>query len=89
MEYLAHLIQHEVDLNNWKGIKTSRDGPTFTHLFFANDLILFAKASKKNCTTIKNTLEKFCSIFGQKINYSKYQIPPPPPPHTSPIGSCR
>lgn len=53
MEYLAHLIQQEVNLKNWAGIKSSRDGPTFMHFFFANDLILFAKASKKNCTTIK------------------------------------
>lgn len=74
MEYLAHLIQHEVDLQHWKGVKTSRDGPTFTHLFFADDLILFDKASKRNCTAIKNTLDNFCSISGQKINFSKSKI---------------
>ncbi|KAL0008955.1 hypothetical protein SO802_010457 [Lithocarpus litseifolius] len=98
MEYLAHLIQHEVDLQHWKGIKTSRDGPTFIHLFIADDLILFAKVSKRNSTTIKNTLEKFCFVSGQKINFSKSRIFFSP--HTSPskisqvendlcISSCR
>ena len=45
MEYLAWLIQEEVSFGNWKCIKASRYGPTFTHLFSANDLILFVKVS--------------------------------------------
>ena len=30
-----------------KGVKTARNSLPFSHLFFANDLILFAKAAKK------------------------------------------
>jgi len=32
MEYLADLINSEIALGNWSGVKTSRDGPSFTHL---------------------------------------------------------
>ena len=61
IEYLAYLIHDEADKGNWMGVKTSRDGPSFTHLFFADDVILFAKATKKNFTTINQVLDAFCS----------------------------
>jgi hypothetical protein len=56
MEYLAWLIQVEVDGGQWTGIKASRNGPVFTHLFFADDLILFAKATKKSCQAITRVI---------------------------------
>ena len=34
MEYLACLIQNEVTEGNWNGVKTARNGPSFTYLFF-------------------------------------------------------
>jgi ribonuclease HI len=74
MEYLAWLIQGEVEDGNWKGVKTSRQGPTFSHIFFADDLVLFAKATKTNCNTIKKVLHTFCSASGQKININKSKI---------------
>lgn len=74
MDYLADLINSKVALGNWTGLKTSRDGPTFTHLFFANDLILFAKAIKKNSITIKRVLNTFCNCSGQKVNHGKSKL---------------
>lgn len=43
MEYLSALILDKVNQNKWKGIKASPNRPTITHLFFADDLILFTK----------------------------------------------
>ena len=62
MEYLARLILNEFDAHSLSGIRTSIDDPTFSHLFFADDLILFAKATKRKCQTIKSTLNNFCSL---------------------------
>ena len=78
MEYLSCLIQDEVSKGSWTGVKTSRNGPTFTHLFFANDLIFFAKSTRKNCTIISRVLENFCCALGQKINFSKSKVFIPP-----------
>lgn len=74
MEYLACLIQEEVIAGNWHRFKSSKNGPTFTHIFFANDVILFAKVSKESCLAIKRVLNAFCNVFGQKINYFNYKI---------------
>jgi ribonuclease HI len=74
MEYLSYLIDDEVSQGNWKGVKTSRNGPTFTHLFFADDLILFAKATRRNCDSINKVLKLFCENSGQSISLNKSKI---------------
>lgn len=74
MEYLAELIKTEVNQGNWIGMKMSREGPSFSHLFFADDLILFAKAIKKNCLTIKKVLADFCTSSSKKVNHNKSKI---------------
>ena len=74
MECLAWLIQVEVEGGNWIGVKSARTGPAFTHLFFADDLVLFAKATSKTCQAINRVLGKFCEISGQKVNLSKSSI---------------
>ena len=67
MEILGFLIKDECDSNLWDPIKASRGGPAFSHLFFADNLALFGKANEKNCQSIKDTLEVFCELFGQKV----------------------
>ena len=74
MEYLSGLILERVDEGQWEGIKASPNGPTITHLFFADDLILFANADIDNCATIMGVLEEFCSKSGQSINFEKSKI---------------
>ena len=74
IEYLVWLIHIEVDAGNWTGVKTSRFGPSFAHLYFADDLVLFAKATRKNCQAISRALGTFCNLLGQKVNLSKSSI---------------
>ena len=71
MEYLACLIHEETTKGHWTGVKTSRDGPSFTHLFLVDDLILFAKTTKKNCVTINRVLDTFYNASGLKVNLAK------------------
>jgi hypothetical protein len=74
MEYLSLNILEECDNKSWKGIKASRGGPVFSHLFFANDLLFCAKASISCCYTISRVLDYFCYHFGQKVNMSKSKV---------------
>jgi hypothetical protein len=74
MEYLSLKILEACDNNSWKAIKVSRRGPSISHLFFADDLLLCAEASSSCFLTITRILEDFCLQSGQKVNLSKSKV---------------
>jgi hypothetical protein len=74
LEYLSLKILEECDNNNWKAIKASRNGPVFSHLFFADALLFCAEVSVSSCLSIAKVLEDFCYHSGQKVNLSKSMV---------------
>ncbi|GLT67726.1 hypothetical protein SLA2020_400130 [Shorea laevis] len=68
------MIENEVRLKNWTPMRITRKGPSLTHVFFADDLILFGKATVENALTVINCLDRFCSFSGQKVNVHKSKI---------------
>lgn len=74
MEKLSHLIHTAVSVHRWKPVKASQSGPKVSHLFFADDLMLFAEASTTQADTLKECLDLFCSLSGQAVNYDKSLI---------------
>lgn len=69
MECLSHIIQDAIDDGSWSPIVLG--GVSLSHLFFADDLILFAEASVSQALVIKNCLDHFCNLSGEKVNFSK------------------
>ena len=47
MDYLAHLIEEKCATKAWNPMKTSRNGPSFSHLFFASDLVYLLRRTRK------------------------------------------
>ena len=74
LEYLGLLIHEKTSLKVWKPIKASRTGPAFSHLFFADDVILFGQASPHTAKAIEEVLSHFCHLFGQKVSNEKSRI---------------
>ena len=74
MEVLGFLIADQCSSHLWDLIKSSQSGSSFSHLFFADDLVLFAKADMKNCQSIRDTLDTFCELSGQKFNMTKSKV---------------
>uniref|UniRef100_A0A2N9IBY2 Reverse transcriptase domain-containing protein n=1 Tax=Fagus sylvatica TaxID=28930 RepID=A0A2N9IBY2_FAGSY len=74
MEYLSLRIFESTQDKSWHPIKASRRGPAFSHLFFADDLMLFSGISEKSCLAMKMVLDNFCDISGQKISLPKSKI---------------
>ncbi|KAG8383563.1 hypothetical protein BUALT_Bualt04G0026600 [Buddleja alternifolia] len=74
MERLSHLIEATVRERNWQPIQPCRGGPKFSHLFFADDLILFTKTSHDNAQKIKDILDSFCTHSGHLVNKHKSKI---------------
>ena len=55
-------------------MKASLGRPSFSHCFLANDLMLFVKADQKNYVAIKDVLESFYELSGQKISGEKTRV---------------
>ncbi|KAL4386290.1 hypothetical protein GQ457_09G014670 [Hibiscus cannabinus] len=55
MERLGHLINHTVRMETWEPFRFVRNGTSLSHLFFADDLILYAKADISQAETIKES----------------------------------
>lgn len=71
LEYLSVAINEKCRDGSWKPVFFSRRGVPLTHLFFADDLVLFGRVDVDTCTTITLVLEEFCGLSGQKINFNK------------------
>ncbi|CAL8164318.1 unnamed protein product [Prunus armeniaca] len=68
---LLHIIQQSVQDKAWKPVQICQSGPVISHLFFADDLILFGEASVNKATVMKKCLDDFCRLFGQKVSFEK------------------
>ena len=74
MEALGFLIDEKCKDKSWSPIKSSNNGVAFSRLFFADDLVLFAKVDLINCSTIQDVLDSFCARSGQSISESKSRV---------------
>ena len=54
-----------------QGILISRGGPKLTHLFFADDSVLFCRASLQECNAIHDILRIYERASGQQVNQDK------------------
>ncbi|XP_019197687.1 PREDICTED: uncharacterized protein LOC109191482 [Ipomoea nil] len=59
---------------HWKGVMTTRDGPLISHLFFADDMVLFDEATLAQASEMKACLEAFCTSSGLKMNIQKSSV---------------
>lgn len=56
------------------GIKASPNGLAVTHVMYADDIVLFSKASPREAHNIVNVLDKYCIWSGQCLNNKKSGI---------------
>ena len=74
MEYLGCLIEEKCSKDLWCPLKASHGNIKISHLFFAYDLILFAKVTNEIGEVKPEVLQTFCMESGQKISYTKSRI---------------
>nr|KYP67620.1 LINE-1 reverse transcriptase isogeny [Cajanus cajan] len=71
MEKLGLLINQAVFDHRWQPIKISKEGPSISHLFFADDCLLFIKARNSQVRLMQIIIDEFCTKSGLKINVEK------------------
>ena len=71
---LQSLIRKAEVSDDIKGVAICRNGPRVSHLFFANDNVLFCRATEAKCHRILETFVVYERGLGQKINWEKTNI---------------
>ena len=70
-EGLSTLLRKKERENVIRGIAICRGGPRISHLFFADDSVIFCRASIHDCGALHNVLATYEQASGQKINKAK------------------
>lgn len=74
MEVLSTKINKAIDQRHWMPIQITCGGPSVSHLFFADDLLLFREATNQQVSVIEDILRTLCNISGQSISVKKSQV---------------
>jgi hypothetical protein len=73
-EGLSGLLKNLSESSQLGGIQVAPSAPPVNHLLFADDSLLFFKATGGGATEVSNLLDKYCQASGQRINSSKSSI---------------
>lgn len=74
MERISQLIKREVLQGKWHPFPTSYNGPRISSLLFADDVVLFTKASAEQAQIIKSYLTRFCRALRQMVSGVKSSV---------------
>ncbi|XP_019181390.1 PREDICTED: uncharacterized protein LOC109176414 [Ipomoea nil] len=74
MEKLSMNIHVETRDKNWKPVTLNRGGTCVSHIFFADDLMLFGEATEAQTKVIIDCLGKFSRRSGLHVNLGKSLI---------------
>nr|XP_023917071.1 uncharacterized protein LOC112028608 [Quercus suber] len=74
VEGLSGLIKVSVHNGGMEGVAICRGGPKLSHLFFADDSLIFCKASLAKCDMLQRVLEVYEVASGQQLNKAKTSL---------------
>lgn len=73
-ERLGKWLQRKVAEGRMREVRASINGPGLSHLFFADDLLLFSEACEDRLTCIREGLELFRNYSDQRISFKKLSM---------------
>ncbi|GAA0166078.1 hypothetical protein LIER_40115 [Lithospermum erythrorhizon] len=74
VEGLSFMLKKAEMKKKLTGVKVSRGSPIISHILFADDTLIFYKASKEEGTTIMHILEGYERALGQHVNIDKCSV---------------
>lgn len=73
-EALSRLLGKEEAEGNLHSIKVDRNSPSVSHLMYANDMLVMARADKEEAESFKKSFDIFCHWSGHEANMEKSSI---------------
>ena len=73
-EGLSSLIKSSVATGTLEGVAICRNSPKLSHLFFADDSLIFCKASLSECDALQHILLVYEQASGQQLNKAKTSL---------------
>lgn len=73
-EILSFLIQKEAACGLLEGVTVTANAPKETHLFFADDSLLFGRVNSVESKILRRVLAKYGEASGQQINFEKSNV---------------
>jgi hypothetical protein len=70
-EVLSRLIDREFLRGAINGVKMNVAGPAFTHVMYADGIMLFAKANSSEVKILDECLDTYCNWSDQRVNRNK------------------
>ena len=74
MEGLTSMLKKEESYGHIKGVAVCRGAPRISHLLFADDNIVFCRASLKEASRVMKLLEDYEGDSGQRLNKEKTSL---------------
>lgn len=72
--YSSVMLSKVVQDKHLHRIKASRSGPAISHLFFADDNLLFSRATWNECMKIVEILKSYEEASDQKVKFEKFEV---------------
>ena len=73
-EGLHRMTKNAADNGDIQGVSICPNGPKLTHLFFADDSLLFCRATTQECQKVLEILSSYERASGQKLNRDKTSL---------------
>lgn len=70
-DVLSRLLARSEAEGKLHGVKVSRTSPTISHLMYADDLVIYCKATEEEVREVHHCLQTYCQWTGQAINWGK------------------
>jgi hypothetical protein len=73
-DVFSNMISNKQNQSLINGLAIAQSTPKISHLFFADDSLIFCKAKKEEATQLKAIFEEYQRISGQQINMEKSEM---------------
>ena len=73
-EGLSCLLKTQDESSHLSGIRVAPSAPPVSHLLFADDSLLFVKASSNGANELSSLMETYFQASGQRINLAKSSV---------------